>query len=351
MTKEWARTALSHPAFTGISRAHLGGLIDELAGPWTARCESALHERRGGTRRQRPGAGPKHDLVFTDRVSVTLVHLRHQLPHAALAELYGLERSTITRAIGEIRPLPAARGFAVPDQPGLRLHTPADVFAYAAAEGITLRIDGTETQVRRPRAHRPGRCAFVSGKKSVSPSRRRGGATGRSAPRLAGECRDPRRGERMKAEATRLNLLLHRKGTQWNLHQRPAREGEQSLAGDVLKPVEVLRQHAEQEMLDFPVGSLDQDEGAVTDLGRMINKDRSQRPRRIVGQVLFKPRRRPDVVGRQVGGFQRGFRWSRVWAQVITATGDDADRDHDDRGGREPGIDAWASDWASPRAT
>ncbi|MFI5972746.1 transposase family protein [Streptomyces sp. NPDC051452] len=165
MTKECARAALSHPAFTGISRAHLGGLINELAGPWTARCESALHERRGGNRRQRLGAGPKHDLAFTDRVLVTLVHLRAQLPHAALAELYGGERSTITRAIGEIRPLPAARGFAVPDRPGLRLHTLADVFAHAAAEGITLRIDGTETQVRRPRAHRPGRCAFVSGKK------------------------------------------------------------------------------------------------------------------------------------------------------------------------------------------
>lgn len=30
---------------------------------------------------------------------------------------------------------------------------------------ITLRIDGTETQVRRPRANRPGRRAFVSGKR------------------------------------------------------------------------------------------------------------------------------------------------------------------------------------------
>ncbi|MGW1886634.1 transposase family protein [Streptomyces sp. NPDC001970] len=30
---------------------------------------------------------------------------------------------------------------------------------------MRLRIDGTETQVRRPRAGRPGRRAFVSGKK------------------------------------------------------------------------------------------------------------------------------------------------------------------------------------------
>ena len=33
------------------------------------------------------------------------------------------------------------------------------------AENVTLRIDGTETQVRRPRAGRPGRAAFVSGKR------------------------------------------------------------------------------------------------------------------------------------------------------------------------------------------
>lgn len=88
-----------------------------------------------------------------------------------------------------------------------------------------------------------------------------------------------------------MNLLLRRKGTQRNLHQCPAGEGEQSLAGDVLKPVEVLRQHVEQEVLDFPVGSRDQDEGAVTGLGGMLKKDRSRRPRRIIGQVLIKPSR------------------------------------------------------------
>ena len=59
----------------------------------------------------------------------------------------------------------ANRGFAVPGKPELRLRTLADVFAYAAAEGVTLRIDGTEIQVRRPKANRPGRRAFVSGKK------------------------------------------------------------------------------------------------------------------------------------------------------------------------------------------
>ncbi len=78
---------------------------------------------------------------------------------------YGVGRSTITRAVHEIRPLLAQRGFAVPGKSGLRLRTLADVFAYAAAEGVTLRVDGTEVQVRRPRANRPGRRAFVSGKR------------------------------------------------------------------------------------------------------------------------------------------------------------------------------------------
>ncbi|KPI11102.1 hypothetical protein OV450_8473 [Actinobacteria bacterium OV450] len=111
------------------------------------------------------GGGPDHILVFTDRVIATLVVLRFQLPHAVLAVFYGVDRSTITRAVHEIRPLLAARGFAVPGAPELRLRTLADVFAYAAAEGVELRIDGTEVQVRRPRANRPGRRAFVSGKR------------------------------------------------------------------------------------------------------------------------------------------------------------------------------------------
>lgn len=138
-----------------------------MAVPWTARCESALRERRGGERKRAAGAGPDHELVFTDRVLVTVVYLRLrlQLPHAALAELYGVTRPTITRAIHEIRPLLAARGFAVPGRPGIRLRSLADVFAYAEAEGVELRIDGTETQVRRPKAGHPGRKAFVSGKK------------------------------------------------------------------------------------------------------------------------------------------------------------------------------------------
>ncbi|MGW6684185.1 transposase family protein [[Kitasatospora] papulosa] len=99
------------------------------------------------------------------RLVATLTHLRPDLPHAALGPLFGVDRSTITRAIGEIRGLLAERGCAVPGRPGLRLRTLADVLAYDQAEVIELRLDATEVQVRRPPVGRGGRRAFVSGKK------------------------------------------------------------------------------------------------------------------------------------------------------------------------------------------
>ena len=165
MSKSAARTTLAHRIFTGLPTRRLGKLIAELGGPWEAQQQARLRERRGRDRQRAEGAGPGHDLPFTDRVIATLVILRFQLPHAALALWYKVDRSTITRAVGEIRPLLANRGFAVPGKPDLRLRTLADVFAYAAAEGVELRLDGTEVQVRRPKANRPGRRAFVSGKK------------------------------------------------------------------------------------------------------------------------------------------------------------------------------------------
>jgi len=156
------RAAFAHCAFTGLSRNHLGLQLTELQPAWTAAREDRVHERRTRARIRRPGAGRRPRLTFTDRVMITLVRLRLAIPHAALAVAYGVDRATVTRAVTQIRPLLARRGFATPT--GTRLHTLADVFAYAAAEGVTLRLDATEIRVRRPRQGRPGRKAFVSGK-------------------------------------------------------------------------------------------------------------------------------------------------------------------------------------------
>jgi hypothetical protein len=156
------RAAFAHCAFTGISGRHLGLLLSELEPRYHAAREDRLHQHRGRHRLRRAGAGARPRLSFTDRLVLTLVHLRLGIPHAALAVVFGVDRATITRAIGQIRPLLATRGFATPT--GVRLRTLADVFAYAAAEDVTLRLDATEIRVRRPRPRRPGRGAFVSGK-------------------------------------------------------------------------------------------------------------------------------------------------------------------------------------------
>nr|WP_326771212.1 transposase family protein [Streptomyces sp. NBC_01591] len=89
---------MSHHAFCGLSRKHLGALVEELAPRWEARCESARHQRREGARQRQAGAGPKHEFVFTDRLLATLVHLRTGLTHEALGVLYEVGSSTIGRA-------------------------------------------------------------------------------------------------------------------------------------------------------------------------------------------------------------------------------------------------------------
>ncbi|MGR4877865.1 transposase family protein [Streptomyces sp. LARHCF249] len=79
-----------------------------------------------------------------------------------LACWFGVDCSTITRAIGEVRPLLAERGCTIAT--GIRLHTRAEVIDHLGASGETGIIDGTEIPVRRPTAGRKGRDKFISGK-------------------------------------------------------------------------------------------------------------------------------------------------------------------------------------------
>ncbi|XHM65318.1 transposase family protein [Streptomyces nigra] len=108
------------------------------------------------------GAGAKHRLVFVDRLLATLVHLRHGATHDVLACWFGVDRSTITRAVGEVRPLLAERGCTV--SPDVRLRSLAEVVDHLGASGKTGIVDGTETGSVGPAAGRKDREAFISGK-------------------------------------------------------------------------------------------------------------------------------------------------------------------------------------------
>ncbi|WP_308119977.1 transposase family protein [Streptomyces sp. MBT84] len=100
--------------------------------------------------------------MFIDRLLATLVHLRHGAMHDVLACWFQVDRSTITRAINEVRPLLAERGCTI--SPDVRLRTLADVVDQLDASGKTGIIDGTEIRVRRPAAGRKDRDKFISGK-------------------------------------------------------------------------------------------------------------------------------------------------------------------------------------------
>jgi DDE superfamily endonuclease/Helix-turn-helix of DDE superfamily endonuclease len=158
-----ARAALSHCAFNGLPPTILSALIIELAPRLDAVRESRLRQVRGRDRIRAAGAGRRATLVFTDAVLVTLAYLRLGLSQRVLAVLVEVDQSTVSRAISTLRPLLATRGFATPAGP--RLHTLADVLAYANSTGFDLCLDGTDITVRRPTATRPGRRAFINGKK------------------------------------------------------------------------------------------------------------------------------------------------------------------------------------------
>src|SRR3954447_6236828 len=122
--------AVADRRVTGLSREVLAELVAELGPRWQARQEARLADRPS---RRAVGAGARHRLVFLDRLLATLVHLRHGVTHDVLACWLGVSRSTITRAVGEVRPLLAERGCTV--EGGLRLRTLADVVAHLGASG------------------------------------------------------------------------------------------------------------------------------------------------------------------------------------------------------------------------
>ncbi|MFD0972921.1 transposase family protein [Plantactinospora endophytica] len=133
-------------------------LVAELAPRWQACHRDRLAAR---ARRRAIGGGARHRFGFTDRLLATLVRLRHGMTHDVVAAWFGVHRSTITRSIGEVRPLLAERGCRVSS--GIRLRTLADVVAHLGHHPRAL-MDATEVRVRRPIAGRPGRDRFVSGK-------------------------------------------------------------------------------------------------------------------------------------------------------------------------------------------
>ncbi|MDT0425208.1 helix-turn-helix domain-containing protein [Streptomyces evansiae] len=144
---------------TGLTPDVIAELITEVGPLWHERHQAVLTSR---PRRRAVGAGAKRKLVFVDRLLATLVHLRHGATHDVPARWFGVDRSTLTRAIGEVRPLLAERGCTA--APDIRLRTLAEVLDHLGVTGQTGIIDGTEVRVRRPAVGRKDRDKYISGK-------------------------------------------------------------------------------------------------------------------------------------------------------------------------------------------
>lgn len=114
---------------TGMTQGQLDGLINDLTGVLNEQRERLRHERRGTDRRRARGAGAKDRLDPADRILATILYLRRLGTQELLGRLFGVDRSTITRAIAEVRPLLSQRGHNIPASTA-RLRTLADVTAF-----------------------------------------------------------------------------------------------------------------------------------------------------------------------------------------------------------------------------
>ncbi|MFF9578433.1 transposase family protein [Streptomyces rubiginosohelvolus] len=113
---------------------------------WHERHQARLASK---PRRRAMYAGAKHGMGFVDRLPAALAHLRHVVTHDVLACWFGMDRSTVTQPIGEVRPLLAESGCTVSID--VRMQNLAEVVHHLGQAGMTGTFDSTEIRARRPR--------------------------------------------------------------------------------------------------------------------------------------------------------------------------------------------------------
>src|SRR6266699_733459 len=93
------------PELTGLAPGDLDQLIAQLAALRQAQREQRARRHPASDARHKPRSGRPPLVPFPDRVVATVLHLRRSLPDDTLAHLLGTSRSTIRRALTEIRDL------------------------------------------------------------------------------------------------------------------------------------------------------------------------------------------------------------------------------------------------------
>src|SRR5579859_4550119 len=93
------------PELTGLAPADLDELIAQLDTLRQAQREQRARAHPASDARHKPRSGRPPVFPFPDRVVATVLHLRLTLPDDILAHLLGTSRTTMRRALAEIREL------------------------------------------------------------------------------------------------------------------------------------------------------------------------------------------------------------------------------------------------------
>ncbi|WCN05152.1 ISAzo13 family transposase [Streptomyces sp. M92] len=121
---------------TGMPEPALDELVDQLTQKLDESREQGRLRQRGGERIRSRGAGAKDKLTTADRVLATVLYLRKLGTRDLLAQLFGVNPSTLTRAVHQVQPLLAGHGCTIPPSTA-RFRTPADVTAFLANSSTT----------------------------------------------------------------------------------------------------------------------------------------------------------------------------------------------------------------------
>lgn len=140
----------------------LDELVDELSRKLDEIREHWRSQQRGGERVRARGAGAKDKLTIPDRVLATVLYLRKLGTRDLIAQLFGVNAHTMTRAVHQVRPLLAENGHTIPPSTA-RFRTPVDVAVFLTSSSAK------ETKSARrvlDRCRRRG-----SGRRRAGPSR------------------------------------------------------------------------------------------------------------------------------------------------------------------------------------
>lgn len=116
---------LRNPELTGMTEPALDALVDQLSPRLDELCEHGRSRQRGGDRVRAPGAGARNKLRTAGRVLATVLYLRKLGTRDLIAELFGVNGSTLTRAVHQVQPFLAEHGYTVRPSTG-RFRTPTD---------------------------------------------------------------------------------------------------------------------------------------------------------------------------------------------------------------------------------